>query len=124
MSKPKFSTLLLQAKEQCQKQYDKYDMYSFGNIIIKFFASGMEYRLSHEHVVAERTFLSSYNQEEFLLGYLQGKGADVEMLELLEGECLSRRNGTSDGISRLTDYFTDGLFYEESILEPNNHTLD
>lgn len=110
-NKPKFSTFLRQAREQCQKQYDVYDMLSMGDVIVKFFASGMEYRCSHTHVEAERTFLSCNHQIVFLMGYLQGKGADTEMI-----------NNLSEDAVR---FFMDGLFYEEYLLEgPNNHVLD
>lgn len=117
-NKPRFTTILQQARKQCMKEFDAYEMQTQGNLIAKFFASGMEYRMSHDYVVAERAFLSSRNQAEFLFGYLQGKGADAEMLSAIEGECRSCRNGLSEDRCWV-DVFTKGLFYEEHYLEQN-----
>lgn len=117
-NKPRFSTILQQARVQCMKEFDAYEMQTLGDLIAKFFASGMEYRMSHDHVVSERAFLSSRNQAEFLFGYLQGKEADAEMLSAIEGECWSRRSDSS--VDRYwTEVFTKGLFYEEHYLEQN-----
>ena len=69
--------------------------------------------MSRTHNEAERTFLSCSNQNAFLMGYLQGKGADTEMIELLEDICMK----DTDSHSYWTDVFMRGLFYEESILE-------
>ncbi len=113
MNRPKFSTILRQAKEQCIKEFDTFDMHVNGDNIVKFFASGMEYRMSRTHNEAERTFLSCSDQNAFLMGYLQGKGADTEMIELLEDICMK----DTDSHSYWTDVFMRGLFYEASILE-------
>ena len=115
MPKPRFKTLLRQAREQCLKEFDAYDMQINGEIIVKFFASGMEYRMNHSHVLAERTFLNINNPADFLMGYLQGKGADADMIEKLEENCRFINNGSIN----LVDVFTRGLFYEEFLLEPN-----
>ena len=106
MSRPKFSTLLQQAAEQCKKH--KY--LATDDISVKFFASGMEYRLSHSHLEFERLFSSVNNLADFLMGYLQGKGADADMIKALE-----RVSSQND----LIHHFREGIFYEEHLLEPN-----
>ena len=111
-TRPRFATLLKQAKEQCKK--NKY--LSTDDIAVKFFASGMEYRLSHSHLEFERLFSSINNEADFLMGYLQGKGADADMIKALE-----------EGRSHLDliRYFREGILYEEFILEPEkSHHLD
>lgn len=108
MDKPRFTTLLKQAKEQCEKAFASHDILYFpSEMVIKFFASGMEYRMSHTHIEAERAVLSLSDPEEFLKGYLQGKSADPAMLKAIEKDC--------DKL--LIDSFTKGLFFEEAILE-------
>lgn len=118
MNKPRFETIKEQAKEQCKKQYPDMQLYQHPDMIVNFFASGMEYRMLHEHDLAERTFLSCHGPIDFIMGYLQGKDADAAMIEALEEEARSLRDDKTcwDGLVR---YFMDGLFYEESILEPN-----
>lgn len=115
---PRFITILRQAEEQCKKEFDPIDMHYHSDIIVKFFASGMEYRLSNEHNLVERSFLSSLHQVGFLMGYLQGKGADDAMIkEIVE---LARCNNNNFHYDLdLVDYFRKGVFYEESILSPN-----
>jgi len=120
MPKPRFSTLLLQAREQCNKQFDAFDMNFNGDMIVKFFASGMEYRLNHTHVEFEQTFSSVRDEASFILGYLQGKGADVDMIKKIQEECRNQSNNDlirSD--SQLANYFMAGISYEEFILEPD-----
>ena len=116
---PRFKTLLRQAEEQCKKQFDALDMQLRGDIIVKFFASGMEYRLSHSHLEFERTFSICSDVAYFLYGYLQGKEADADMIKVIEEECRNLSNSDSYKSSDLVHFFTEGIFYEESILEPN-----
>ncbi len=107
--RPRFATLLQQAKEQCRKEF-----YVFDEITVMFFASGMEYRLSRELGEVERAFLSSYNRAEFLMGYLQGKDADEDMINKLHEECFV--GGIRLKSSYLTDIFEKGIWYENHIL--------
>ena len=120
MDKPRFATLLQQAREQCMKQYNLVDMLPNPDLIVKFFASGMEYRMSHTHIEVERTFLSCSHPEVFLLGYLQGKKADEEMLQAIQEECKYTNNDSVIHIGiGLVQAFIQGLFYEESLLQSN-----
>jgi len=112
MKNPSFSTLLKQAEEQCKKEF-----IVANGIVVKFFASGMEYRMSHTLSEAERAFLSSYNKADFLMGYLQGRGADTDMINELHNECFV--GGLRKEDSYLTSIFEKGIFYENSILEAN-----
>ena len=121
MNRPRFSTILQQAQMQCSKQYDTVDMRTRGTLIAKFFASGMEYRMSRTHCEAERTFLSSTSPADFLMGFLQGKDAGTDMLQALEEECIEARNNR-DYDCFWTKVFRDGLNYEESLLEPCQST--
>ena len=121
MNRPRFSTILQQAQMQCSKLYDTVDMRTRGTLIVKFFASGMGYRMSRTHCEAERTFLSSTSPADFLMGFLQGKDADTEMLQALEEECREAKNNR-DYDCFWTKVFRDGLNYEESLLEPCQST--
>lgn len=118
-----FITILQQAKEQCMKEFHPMDMQFSSDIIVKFFASGMEYRMNYSHEDAEKSFLSCSSPVDFIMGYLQGKGADADMIKEIEelSRCLS--NNFSYDID-LVDVFRRGIFHEESILEPHkNHDI-
>ena len=116
MDKPKFETIKKQAEEQCKKEIDPIEMQFHSDIIVKFFASGMEYRMNNERDVVERSFLTSLHQVDFLMGYLQGKRADESMIkEILELFRCKENNFHYD--IDLVDYFRRGVFYEDSILD-------